>query len=62
MEGLDLLCVCCKNIQCNKNQFKITNQDNCKVIKCLQFVKDDSKIVPYEKFDFNIRSDSNRKF
>ena len=44
MEGLDYLCVCCKNQNCSKKQIIIENKDGCKMIKCLEFQKDNEKI------------------
>ena len=57
MEGLDFLCKCCKQKNCLKQQIIIKQENNCKTIKCLQFVKDESKIIPPQEFIYIVRSD-----
>ena len=40
MEGLDYLCVWCKNKNCDKQKLVVTQENDCKTIKCLDFQKD----------------------
>lgn len=47
MEGLDYLCVCCKNKNCSRQQIVVEENNGCKTIKCLQFEKDTEKIKKY---------------
>lgn len=42
------LCDTCKNITCEK-KLKIIKEDNLTTIKCLNYIKDDSKIQGYKK-------------
>lgn len=44
MEGLDYLCVCCKNKECTKQKIVVEDKNGCKTIKCLEFEKDKDKI------------------
>ena len=57
MEGLKLLCKCCKYENCLKEQIIVRQVNNCKSIKCLQFIKDESKIIPPPEFVYIVRSD-----
>lgn len=56
MEGLKVLCRCCKKQHCEK-EIVIIDYGDCKIIKCLQFEKDESKITPPEKFPYVVRSE-----
>lgn len=56
MEGLEWLCTCCKQQECNK-KFITEYLGDCKKIKCLQFIKDDKKIIPPNNFEYVVRSD-----
>lgn len=58
MENLEWLCSCCKNNNCSSKEILIRNTNNCKIIKCLRFVKDDQKIKKPSKFEYVIRSDN----
>lgn len=58
MEGLKYLCMCCKKNSCSENRIEESNENNCKIFKCLDFEKDNSKIEIPEKFDYIIRSDN----
>lgn len=42
------LCETCKNKECNK-RIIVTEQNNLKTTKCLEYVKDKSKLKKYEK-------------
>lgn len=42
------LCETCKNKECNK-RIVITEQENLKITKCLEYVKDNTKINKYKK-------------
>ena len=56
---LEVLCASCKCKNCLK-EIIITQESNCKTIKCLQYVKDCSKITKPEKFIYIIKSDKLR--
>jgi len=51
MECLKELCKCCKYEGCKQENIVITSKNKCKIIKCLQFVKDEEKfkLINYEK-------------
>lgn len=57
MENLEWLCICCQKEKCTTPKISIRHERNCKIIKCLQFVKDDEKILKPPKFKYNIRSE-----
>lgn len=57
MQNLEWLCNCCKNNCCKKPKILVKKQGNCKIIKCLQFIRDDEKIKKPPKFKYKIRSD-----
>lgn len=57
MENLEWLCCCCKKEKCTTQDISICYEKNCKIIKCLQFVKDDEKIFKPPKFKYKIRSE-----
>lgn len=61
MESLKELCKCCKFEQCLKNQIVIKEEKDCVTIKCLQFIKDEKKIVKPEEFIYIIKSDYDRQ-
>ena len=42
------MCNCCKNPQCNKEITVISNE-GVTTYKCESYIKDESKIVPYEE-------------
>lgn len=57
MKSLEWLCNCCKNKNCTTKKILVKNEGNCKIIKCLRFIKDDEKIKKPPKFKYIIRSD-----
>lgn len=59
MEGLKYLCMCCQKNKCSQSRIEKSIKNNCKVLKCLDFEKNSSKIKIPEKFDYIIRSDNN---
>lgn len=44
MDGLKELCKCCKLEGCEKPKIVTRKKGSCKIIKCLQFIKDEEKI------------------
>lgn len=56
MDGLKWLCDCCI-CKCEKEEIEIKEENGCKVIKCLNFQRDITKIKPPEPFAYVVRSD-----
>lgn len=42
------MCDCCKNNNCN-HKIEIIKRNNLIIHKCYEYVKDESKIVPYQE-------------
>lgn len=42
------ICNCCKNTNCEKN-IVINSEAGVTSYKCNQYIKDDTKVIPYEK-------------
>ena len=50
------LCATCKCDKNNCRNIKVYNKGKCKIIKCLNYEKDNTKIHCYKDFDYKIKS------